>query len=63
MADKEWYTLGELAKMFEVGYGKVRVAVQVLTKTNQIKTRQQPGDNRILEVHASSLDLVKQASL
>lgn len=63
MADQEWYTLDELALKLGVSYSKVRTAVQVLSKTKQITTRDRPGDNRILEVHKDSIELVKQASL
>lgn len=63
MADQEWYTLDELATMFGVSYSKVRTAVQVLSKTKQITTRDRPGDNRILEVHKDSIELIRQASL
>jgi DNA-binding GntR family transcriptional regulator len=63
MADQEWYTLDELATMFGVPYNRVRTAVQVLTKTKQIVTRERPGDNRVLEVSKDSIELIKQASL
>ena len=62
MAEKEWYTIEELSDKFGVSYQKVRGAVQVLSKTNQIKTRNKPEDNRITEIHRDSIALVEQAA-
>jgi len=63
MADQEWYTLDELATIIGTTYNKVRNTVQVLSKTKQIVTRDRPGDNRILEIHKDSVELIKQATL
>jgi DNA-binding MarR family transcriptional regulator len=61
--EKEWYTLDELASLFGVPYSRVRTAVQVLSKAGQISTRDKPGDNRVLEIHKDSIELVRRASV
>jgi len=63
MTDQEWYTLDELKDMFGVPYSRIQRAVQVLAKVDQIRTRDRPGDNRVLEVHKDSIDLVRRAAL
>lgn len=62
MTGQEWYTLRELAHILGISYAKTRYTVDVLSNIKIIKTREKPGDNRILQVHNESLDLVRQAA-
>ena len=58
MADQEWYSLQQIAEQYDVRYHKIRNAVAVLTNLGTITTRENPRDNRILEVKASDIPTV-----
>lgn len=63
MADnQEWLSLQEIAEKYGVAYHKIRNAVAVLSNTKSIRTRENPRDNRVLEVHRDSIALVIQGA-
>ncbi|MBA3822387.1 MAG: hypothetical protein H0X24_00625 [Ktedonobacterales bacterium] len=61
MADQEWYTIQELADLLNVSYTKVRNAVATLINIKAVTNRENPQDNRIIQVHKDSLSKVKDA--
>ncbi len=61
LPDKEWYTMEELANIWDTNYSRVQRAVFTLVNLGNIKTRRSPQDSRATEIHKESLDLVKRA--
>ena len=61
MAEQEWYTIQELADLLAISYSKVRNAVAILTNIKAITSRENPQDNRIVQVHKDSLEKVREA--
>jgi DNA-binding GntR family transcriptional regulator len=59
MPEKEWFTMQELAEMFGVSYYKIRQVVATLSNTGAIVTRENPADNRILEIQKDSIDKIR----
>ena len=59
---KEWYTIQELADMFGVSYSKLRAEINALANIKAINTRNQPGNNKIQEIHQDSIPTVKKAA-
>ena len=59
---KEWLSLQEIAEKYDIAYHKIRNAVAVLSNTGSIRTRENPKDNRILEVHKDDVPLVIQGA-
>ena len=62
MAEKEWYTIQELAEEWGISYSKLRAAVDALSNISAIKTRPRPGDNRTQEINKDSLDTLRRAA-
>jgi predicted DNA-binding transcriptional regulator YafY len=62
MAEKEWYTIQELADMFGVSYSKLRGEINALSNINAIKVRSQPGNQKVQEISKDSIATVKQAT-
>ena len=61
MAEQEWYTIQEIADFLAISYSKVRNAVAILTNIKAITSRENPQDNRIVQVHKDSLEKVREA--
>ena len=57
---QEWYTIQEMADLFVVSYTKVRNAVATLVNIKAITSRENPQDNRIIQVHRDSLSKVRE---
>ncbi len=60
MADKEWYTQQEIAEELHVTLDRVRATVSTLAKAGVIRTQRDPRDSRYVQVHSSSIPVVRQ---